>query len=446
MNTEQTFEIDPFGGDTTVTMLLPMPYGIVNETYSIIFTATSKLNTDYQMSSQILLTVPQTNLVEVEDLDMLDEVFRGGDDPRTVNWRIWNRGNVADSFEISFNHYADVSASAVGLSEGKTPYILPGESHNLTVRYSFGAQTFGDRTISMTATSVLSQSSSNPVSGTGNADFQVGAQGWITLTPPGIVEIREGANDIEITFNVKNEHPTDAQLLRADIDRNSNIFYNIVDARVDTGDQNFVLEAQSMREITVYLTLTDENLRNLNNNSEIFRLPLNVDGDIDKVSMDASINMFKIDPIETGPDAGEYAGLAGNIVFIIIGLVIFVGVLLAALRIIRSASSPLEEISTFDDYEYTQGNSFNPSSLPAIPELPSQDKVANSMYGGSEEIFKQPPPPMPPEENVEENQISVEEKVPLGAPELPESGLPEGWTMEQWAHYGQAWIDQQNES
>ena len=42
--------------------------------------------------------------------------------------------------------------------------------------------------------------------------------------------------------------------------------------------------------------------------------------------------------------------------------------------------------------------------------------------------------------------ISVEEKVPLGAPELPESGLPEGWTMEQWAHYGQAWIDQQNES
>ena len=111
--------------------------------------------------------------------------------------------------------------------------------------------------------------------------------------------------------------------MRADIDRNSNIFYNIVDARVDTGDQNFVLEAQSMREITVYLTLTD-GLRNLNNNSEIFRLPLNVDGDIDKVSMDASINMFKIDPVETGPDAGEYAGLAGNIVFIIIGLVIFV--------------------------------------------------------------------------------------------------------------------------
>jgi hypothetical protein len=94
---------------------------------------------------------------------------------------------------------------------------------------------------------------------------------------------------LKLLFTVKNEHPTDAQLLRADIDRNSNIFYNIVDARVDTGDQNFVLEAQSMREITVFLTATDENLRNLNNNSEIFKLPLNVDGDIDKVSMSASI-------------------------------------------------------------------------------------------------------------------------------------------------------------
>ena len=123
------------------------------------------------------------------------EVFRGGDDPRTVNWRIWNRGNVADSFEISFDHFSDVSASAVGLNDGKTPYISPGESHNLTVRYSFGQLTFGDRTISMTATSVLSQTSESPVSGTGNADFQVGAQGWITLNPPGVIEIREGGND-----------------------------------------------------------------------------------------------------------------------------------------------------------------------------------------------------------------------------------------------------------
>jgi hypothetical protein len=28
-------------------------------------------------------------------------------------------------------------------------------------------------------------------------------------------------------------------------------------------------------------------------------------------------------------------------------------------------------------------------------------------------------------------------------PPLPESGLPEGWTMEQWEHYGHQWLDSQ---
>tara|TARA_B100001142_G_scaffold117274_1_gene119519 strand:- start:100 stop:1413 length:1314 start_codon:yes stop_codon:yes gene_type:complete len=437
-----------------------MPYGIVNETYSVIVTATSKTNPQYQKSSQILLTVPQTTLVEVEDLDMLAEVFRGGDDPRTVNWRIWNRGNVADSFEISFDQFSDVSASAVGLNSGKTPYILPGDSYNLTVRYSFAATTFGDRTISMTATSVLSQNIGSFVSGTGNAEFQVGAQGWITLNPPAPLLIEEKGNDIEIVFTVKNEHPTDAQLLRADIERDSDIFFNIIDARVDPGDQDFVLESQETRTITVYLTVTEENLRNLEGNQVNFQLFLEVDGDIDKVSKSASVDMVKIDPVDDGPDAGAIAGLAGNILFIIIGLILLSVVLVATLRVMRSASSPLEEISSFDDYEYTQGNNFNSDSLPSAPELPSADKVANSMYGGSKEIFEQPPPPLnmsEPEavvaeeivEQVEEDSIPLEPslettEVPSGVPPVPENGLPEGWTMDQWIHYGQQWIDQQN--
>lgn len=34
------------------------------------------------------------------------------------------------------------------------------------------------------------------------------------------------------------------------------------------------------------------------------------------------------------------------------------------------------------------------------------------------------------------------EKVPEGAPPLPLSGLPEGWSMDQWVAYGQMWWDQ----
>ena len=37
------------------------------------------------------------------------------------------------------------------------------------------------------------------------------------------------------------------------------------------------------------------------------------------------------------------------------------------------------------------------------------------------------------------NRKTIEEK-PSNAPPVPESGLPEGWTMEQWEWYGHEWL------
>lgn len=65
--------------------------------------------------------------------------------------------------------------------------------------------------------------------------------------------------------------------------------------------------------------------------------------------------------------------------------------------------------------------------------LPSTDHVANSMYGGAQEIFQQPlqaPAPVPAAQ-------------PYAGPPLPATGLPAGWTMEQWAYYGQQYLDGQ---
>ena len=40
--------------------------------------------------------------------------------------------------------------------------------------------------------------------------------------------------------------------------------------------------------------------------------------------------------------------------------------------------------------------------------------------------------------------VSVEVVSPeQSGPPVPEAGLPEGWTMEQWNHYGQQWLDNQ---
>jgi hypothetical protein len=99
-------------------------------------------------------------------------------------------------------------------------------------------------------------------------------------------------------------------------------------------------------------------------------------------------------------------------------------------RIVRKANSPLEEISTLDGYNMTM-NSWDDETSMKIP-LPSADMIANSMFGGSEEIFKQPSPDLSIIENLESS----------NHPPIPESGLPDGWSLEQWNHYGQKWLDE----
>ena len=59
-------------------------------------------------SANIYLTVPVTNLVEIPNLDMTEEIFSAGSDDRTLRWEIYNQGNVADSFDISLTHSSDV--------------------------------------------------------------------------------------------------------------------------------------------------------------------------------------------------------------------------------------------------------------------------------------------------------------------------------------------------
>lgn len=100
-------------------------------------------------------------------------------------------------------------------------------------------------------------------------------------------------------------------------------------------------------------------------------------------------------------------GLDLTVIAIVIGVVIIA--LLAGLMFMRG------------------GNGGQPEQMVDwANQLPANDAVANSMYGGAQEIFQQPVAAPAP----------VVAQVPPGAPPLPEGGLPAGWTMEQWAYYG----------
>ena len=112
-------------------------------------------------------------------------------------------------------------------------------------------------------------------------------------------------------------------------------------------------------------------------------------------------------------------------------------VLFSSFRVLQKARAPLEEHNSLSDYTMTV-EGWSGEKIGA-DQLPSADEVANSMYGGSQDLFQQPPPPSNPMEQAPAPEVEPD------APPIPESGLPEGWTMEQWQYYGQQWLDSQKE-
>lgn len=59
-------------------------------------------------------------------------------------------------------------------------------------------------------------------------------------------------------------------------------------------------------------------------------------------------------------------------------------------------------------------------------EAHQYDNLANSTYGGAAPVFQ--------------NTITPQIQVPAGPP-IPPTGIPAGWTMDQWRHYGQSYLD-----
>ena len=422
------------GGQITLSLLLPMPKGVDNGTYRVSIIGTSQMNPSYQSVSNFYLTVPKTYLVEVEDRDLSQEVFAAGTDPRTLKWKISNTGNEDDSYRIELDFPSDVSAFVAGLSNGKTPYIAPGEDYNLSVSYSFAEGVEGPRIIKLKATSTESGNSAE-----GEARFEVGTVGFLLVLPPSsqsnAAEIYEPGDDYVLVFTIRSAHPELEQQIRADVELDN--LWTLYNARVDEDDRNFVLAAGESRNVTIHIEVQEEQLANLAANIVDFNVSLVVISDLDTTTKTTEITLYKPDPIPEGTDVKEVGWLAANFALVAVGLVIMGAVLFSSFRVLRSARAPLEEYSSLGDYSMTvegwSGEKNDPS------QLPSADEIANSMYGGSKELFQQPPPLPGP---VEQDTATTQES---NGPPVPEGGLPEGWTMEQWQYYGKQWLESQKE-
>ena len=89
-----------------------------------------------------------------------------------------------------------------------------------------------------------------------------------------------------------------------------------------------------------------------------------------------------------------------------------------------------------EEVEDWQGDGYEDNITATYGAVAAAPNVANMAYPSNPEISSDEQisaKSLDPNSAIEEDQTS--------GPPIPAEGLPEGWTMEQWIHYGQEWLN-----
>ncbi len=132
-------------------------------------------------------------------------------------------------------------------------------------------------------------------------------------------------------------------------------------------------------------------------------------------------------------------------------IVVIVGGIVVTIRILRSVEEEEDEYANWGQEGYQDSLTSTYQSVISAPTVPSGPPatVPTSMPPQAQE----PPTSMPPQDPVKPvPEIAPEQATPPAqpaapaGPPLPETGLPEGWTMEQWNAYGEMWLSQNQQN
>jgi len=105
-----------------------------------------------------------------------------------------------------------------------------------------------------------------------------------------------------------------------------------------------------------------------------------------------------------------------------------------------SAQGGVESDSAWDEDVVSLDFTVNDEDL-NVDDASSESIDASTLYGEEDslEAIAGMPAPVAAEEPTSEQAAEV----PAAAPPIPATGLPEGWTTDQWKWYGQEWLDKQ---
>jgi len=471
VDTIQSPLLDEWGGSWTFFLNLPMPIGLPEGFYEVVVTATNVDDSSLSVSEIIPVEIQKTASVEVET-DISDQSYIPGDIAQAMTFEVTNFGNIPDKFEMSLNLPPGMNAQFTNLVDGQyTPTIDSGASYNVTVEFSFDSGISGNLQMVIVAKSDYDDS----VIASGGSTYSVGSSNqWLKILPSQQVIIDNFEEEVVLEVTVRNQFST-AQSVSMDIDYgNSSSWYQ---SRIDSSDRQFVLGTgdDSIRVVTIRFEVTEDTLKSLDNptfDSEII-LWARSDTVSDAAQSTIQVQLRKI-IIETNDEteAGfDFAGAATWLGFI----VIIAGGIFVTIRILKNVEDDDDEYANWGQEGYQDSLTSSYQSVISAPTVPSGPPatVPSAMPPQAPEAAKPVPEitPQPPQNHNDADQVSSSQTIvqnitynihdsaisgdviaspgnvskPTGPP-LPESGLPDGWSMDQWNAYGEMWLSQNQQN
>ena len=386
-----------------------MPVGLAPGLYTARVTATSL--DDPTVSEQITINVDvtDTSAVWVSD-EEADQSYIPGSDAQSMRFEVRNDGNQDDRFTMSMELPEGMNAEFVQLVDGDmTPILEPGATYNVTVRFTFDEGTNGQLILKVVATSVNDPT----VSSNGKCTYRVGSQNWLRIISTESTIIDE-AGEYEVIVTVRNQY-NDGQSVTMDLDQGgTNRWYS---ASVAANDRDFWLEVEGNREVTIKFVVQSSSLENLD--EEFIETSVTVWAISNSVEDAASLELpvtlkrtsADADSASSGGDSIDWVGIG----IWVVGGATIIALLGVLLMVLNSEEEEEQPDWARDGYEDNLTATYG--AVAAAPNVGSMENSVQSMAPPSPEPTVQAGPPVPAE------------------------GLPEGWTMEQWSHYGQQWLD-----
>ena len=421
---DTTAILDAWDGETTIILTLPMPVGLSPAPYYVDVIATNIDDASVSVSYRVNVEILDTAAVVVSDESSDQSFLPGSMDTTDRSFEITNYGNSDDRFTITLEIPEGMVVELIDpVSIGgvaTTPVIPSGETWEATVRFRFLADAQRELTLGLTATSVNDPN----ISDTGEATYFVGRQGYLDLTPPP-QEIIDDANLIyPMEVEIKNKITTTQTV---SVDKLDGDWSSYISVRINNDDRRFSLEGDTERIINVDVEVSEATLINLPSDTYTVNVTIYA---ISETVPDTPTAKLTVVLQKQSADSGDGDGASseddGELVKNIViwsGFFVVVAVLGFVTFKILTTIDKEDDLDDWDDM-YQDSLSATYGAVAAAPTVPM----------AAPPIVESPPATDTPPPVVES---------PSAGPPLPPEGLPAGWTMEQWEHYGQQYLDGQ---